>query len=787
MNNSYSAGRRTPTRLRSLARAVSAIVAAGGPTVVAAQNQSGALEEVIVTARKREENLQDIPQSIQAFTAADIERYGIRGVQDYARFIPAMSYVSTSPGQTKLVFRGIADSAAPYIADPTVGMYLDEQPLTTYSQTPEVRAVDIERIEALSGPQGTLYGASSQSGTLRLITNKPNTEAFAAQINAGVNTIEHGGTGFEYDAMVNVPINDRLAVRLVGFHARDAGWIDNVLGQSWDRAPDRSPIRGPSTNAEFVDNNVNSIDWYGGRASVRWHVTDDWTVTGIYSHQQSAADGWNDYDPTLPGISTVKFNPEFRDDVWHALSLTIEGDLGFAQLISATSYFSRSIQYEFDSTVYQAYLNYDGTTYDFGPEPSGKSRLKQRDRRWTQEVRLSHEGSRWDWTLGLFYQYSDEKWDNNIFHRDYRNSDGFAAWQAYYGPLAPTDIAWHSNEANSREDIAVFGEVTFRLTDKLDLIFGGRYYDVTTDRVYTLWQPSSRPAYQLDLTGPDDGFLPKAAIQYSFDDDKMIYALYSEGYRTGGINRSRGQPTLPQQYDSDLLKNYEAGIKTQWLDGRLQINLTGYHMVWQDFQLEVTDPSVNLPPPDNQPFQTMVANLGDAVADGLDFDVSAVLIPGMDVGVNGTWLIRNETDEPFTVTDPRLPGEPTLDLPKGTRLPLSAFFSASAYLDYTWPVQQLGGDMFFRFQYSYEGHSVNYLVPDNSEPFPRLRQDAYHIADAKFGLMRETWDVELYVNNLWDERPELWRDNDGERFWGGDRSVTSTPRTLGLRFRKYFK
>ena len=780
---------------RLLAKAISAAVAGSGMMAVhAAQDgaQKSVLEEVVVTARKRTENLQDIPQAVVAFTTDDILRYGFKSVEDYARFIPSMNYVSTSPGQTKLVFRGVADSATPYIAEPTSAMYLDEQPLTTYSQTPEVRPVDIQRIEALSGPQGTLYGASSQSGTLRLITNKPDPTAFAANMNAGLGGVDHGELTYDVDGMVNIPlIDNKLAVRLVGFHAHDGGYIDNVLGLSWDKDAAGNPIRGPGTNADVVKNDVNSVEWWGARASIKWLVNDDWSATGMYNYQRSYAGGWNDFDPTVGDLKTVKFQKEWREDQWHQLGLTIEGNLGWANLVSATSYFNREINYQQDGTVYHAYLKfvsyYDHTlypqydVYNFGPQPSGRIWLHQLDRRWTQEVRLSHEGPKWNWTVGFFYQGAEEKWDYRSYHRNFAGSQAFDAWKLLYGPLPDTSVAWNSGESSTHDDIALFGEVSYNLTDKLTLTFGGRYYNVDVSRYYFVRQPMPHVSYILDVNAKEDGFLPKGEVQYHFTDDKMIYALYSEGFRTGGINRSRGNPILPRQYDSDLLKNYEAGVKTQWLDNRLQINASGYHMDWENIQLELTDPSYFL----GEPYQTMVANIGSAVIDGIDWDISAVPTSGLELGFSATYLFSDEIAEQVFVTAPGLPASDALVIPKGSRLPLSPEFSAAAYAQYTFPVAQWNGDGYVRFQYSYTGNSVN-MLNQSPEPFPRLTQASYDIGDLKIGFERPTWAIEAYINNLWDERPQIYLSNFGERYWGGDRVTTARPRNFGVKFRREF-
>ncbi len=757
-----------------------------------ASNNSG-LEEIIVTATKRSENLQNVPESLLAFTTKDIQRYGFKGAEDYVRFIPSLTDVSFTPGSTTFVFRGVANSATPYLADPTVGVYLDEQPLTTYDITPEVRPVDIQRIEALTGPQGTLYGASSESGTVRIITNKPDLSKFSANINVDGGAVYHGEGQYQVDGMVNIPIiPNTLGVRLVAFSAHDAGYIDNVLGLDYNKVGGQ-PVRGPLNNANAVKSNFNGIDWLGGRAEIKWNVNDKWSALVTYMYQQSQANGWNSIDPTLPGDApkVVKFFPEYHDDVWHQLGLTIKGDLGFAQFLSSTSYFNRGIRYQSDQTVYQSYLNfatyYDPAkypqydTYNFGPNARGYSALKQRDWRITEEARLSHDGPKWKWTLGFFYQDANEKWDEHIHHLGYANSAGFAAWQALYGPIPPTDVAWHSNESNDRKDYAVFGEVTYSLTDKIDLIFGGRYYDTKVSRIYFVQQPQGRLAYELHVSAPDSGFLKKFGIKYHYSDDKMAYFIYSEGFRAGGINRSRGNPVLPRTYKSDNLINYEAGVKTQWLDKRLQVNLTGYHDIWKNMQLESFDPSYYL----GGLFQEMVANIGDAEIDGIDFDVTAVPFPGANVGVSGTYLITDSTSTPLNVTAPGLTPDQGLHVPKGRRLPLAAKFNLAAYVQYSWPVAYFDGNAYARFQYSYTGPSYNYLA-DSPEPYPRLKQAAYDIGDVRVGFQKNSWEVDAYVKNIWDERPDLYNSNSGERFWGGGRILTSRPRSFGVQIHKSF-
>lgn len=817
---------------RKLFTAITAALAAGGSGLVVAQTNgeadaesaAGVLEEVHVTARKREENIQDIPQSILAFSQAEIDRVGIKNLQDVAKFVPSLTVVGQSAGLQKIVFRGIADSPRPFIAESSAAVYLDEQPLTMGAQTPDVRPIDLERIEALSGPQGTLYGASSQSGTLRYIVNKPDPTQFEGNIGGGVHNIDQGDTGWDADATINIPlVKDRLAIRLVGFGAKDAGYIDNVLGNTPGHIDFETgeQVPGNKTNAAYVEKDFNSADWVGGRISARWLMTDAWSATGIYNYSNLEVHGYNDFDPTTGDLQTIKFKNELWDDEWSNFQLTIEGDLGFAQLTSSTSYFERDTAYQFDSTSFTAYYHsvlgvygrgscgsnpyyayyniYDfatacelnGTGYDFDDgDPTGFFRNDQRDTRWTQEVRLNGSTSRWDWTAGFFYQEAKQKWVYGTHVDDYTRTESWAAFNAIYGPLDPTDLRWSSSEENKRTDIAIFGEATFNMTEQWKLLFGARWYDSDIERIYTQSAPGTAPPNVSTPFGSDDGVLPKIGVQYFFKEDRMVYALYSEGFRTGGINRARGNPTLPIQYESDLLKNYEFGLKSRWMDGRLQLNVIGYHMLWEDMQLELTDPSWAY----GEPFQTVLANVGDAVNDGVDLDLNFLVNEHLSLGLVASYLFKNEIDEDVAVFDERAPEDLALYIPAGTQLPLTSDTKVSAFTQFDWPVDWFsGGDLFLRLQYSHTGDSYNRLVDndaagDEGDGYGgRVKQPAYSLWDLRGGFGSEDWEFMVYVDNLTDERAVVFHDTNADLFWGRDNIRTLRPRTFGMNLRRYFR
>mgnify|MGYP001181734422 FL=1 len=281
------------------------------------------------------------------------------------------------------------------------------------SWAPDVYPVDIARIEALAGPQSTLFGASSQSGAIRVITNKPDTEAFSANIGLGMSQMESGGMSHDIDATVNVPLSDNVAIRLAGFNSEDAGFIDNVLGTTVVDTVFGSGLGGLKNNSALVEDDINTVEWQGVRASVRWLVDDNWTVTATTNYQDLKADGFSDYDRTTGDLQTVKFADEFRTDEWTQTSVVIEGDLGFAQLVSATSYYDRDFLYQHDTQSYAAYFHYSlgiyygYATYDFGTDPVGALWNDQNHQSFTQELRLVGSTNRSNWTVGAFYQNSE--------------------------------------------------------------------------------------------------------------------------------------------------------------------------------------------------------------------------------------------------------------------------------------------------------------------------------------------------------------------------------------------
>jgi len=766
---------------------------------------SAELEEVVVTARQRAESTQEIPMMVQSLSGEEILKQGITTLEDFSRFVAGLNISTTTPGQNTIVFRGVSDGGG-FLVDPTAAIYLDEQPMSLTSAAPDIYPVDIARIEALAGPQSTLYGASSQSGAVRVITNKPDPDEFTANIGAGLGSTSKGGTSYELDATVNMPLSDTVAIRLSGFSATDAGYIDNVLGTTVVDDVFGSGLGGLKDNADMLDDDYNKVDWSGGRAAVRWLVDDNWSVTATANFQELEAGGYNDYDPSVGDLQTVKFAKEMRTDEWLQTSLVIEGDLGFAQLVSATSYYDRDMLYTNDTQIYTAYFHYSFgidsgyATYDFGVDPVGYLVNDQKNESLTQEIRLSGANDRLNWTVGGFWQESEEFWDFHTYVDGYRNSPAFAAWSYYYPGIAPTDAWWNSFQGTDRTDTALFGEMDIVLIeDRLTALIGGRWYDVDRELSYTVERPDGRVAQELpDRKAKDDGFIPKYGLELQINEDIMIYGVYSEGYRVGGTNRGRGidlgGPTLPVAYESDILENKEFGLKSTFADGRIVFNAVYYDMTWNDMQIEVTDPSFNLAsfsPVDGNgdpiygsiPFQVVVGNVGDATVKGFDIDFKALIGDNMEFGFNLTDIRDAYVEAPAFYDEPRAEGG---QIPSGldpqSALPLFADRSYSMYFEYS-GIELMGGEGAFRLQHNNVGASLNQL--NDGFTSARLKQGDYKVTDAIFTLDMDEWQARVYVNNLSDERGITYEDTqDFDPLWGRNSSNVIRPRNFGISLRR---
>ncbi len=603
--------------LTPLSAAVVSALSAGG-TAVAQESESDslAIEEIMVTATKRELSLQDIPHSIDVLSSVDLQRMGARNLEATLRALPSIGLVSLQPGQNSLVIRGITTEPFEYRNDAQVAVYLDEQPMSSNSQQVGFRNIDIARVEHLPGPQGTLFGASSQTGTIRYISNKPNTDGFSGQIEASGAATEGGDGSYDVNAILNIPlIDDKLAARIVAYSSEDGGYVDNVFGTS---------LSGNYDNADLVENNHNVYSVTGGRLHLLWNMTDNWSAMLSYVGENTEGLGAWDGDAGLDDYEVTRFQEEFRIDDWTSTSLTLSGDIGFADLSLTYTKFDRDIVYEYDNMTYtqsrdQNY-GYYCLSYYYGTSCLYYSNYyeslifnEQEQSRDATEIRLVSNGdSKLQWTVGAYYEDFLNEWYYGAKIPGLENTTMWASAQAYaqryatptyYNdyvpnpnqayPLAVTDVSYSNTFSQSTKQTAVFGELGYDITDKLNIFGGLRWAEFERDQFEAYDFPGGLLPTGDRISGDgsfrsvstEDDTIHKLGIRYQIDDSRMIYALKSQGFRVGGSNspRSVGTGRVPQFYTGDFLDNYEFGIKSTWMDDRLTLNASVFYMEWKDY------------------------------------------------------------------------------------------------------------------------------------------------------------------------------------------------------------
>jgi iron complex outermembrane recepter protein len=819
-------------------------------TPVFAQDGAATLEEVIVTARKRAESVQDIPSSIQAISGEDIREMGARGMADYTRFMPSVNMINYGNGSSSVIFRGATVDGGGYVAQATSSVYLDEISITSTGDQPTVRMVDIARVEALAGPQGAIYGSDAQAGTLRILTNKPVMNDWEVVLDGSVRDGQEGEASWDGSIVANLPIvDDTLALRVVAFGAKDGGFIDIAPGHT----PDTNVVNGPGywpsgfgdlDNSKYVDDDVNDSEIAGWRATLRWDMTENWSATLGALHQETDSGAYNFYDPYAGDLEKVTFFDDWSEDEYDLYSLTIEGDLGFAQLVSATSYYDRESEYQQDITAYHHYWAgaywscggaFDATGLDpdvyywYYFTPDGKAIYNgayclaptvdgdylstindtAEQERFTQEIRLSSSGDTIDWLAGVYYEDSTNAWHDwfaDVTDGDFQDSIALDYYENFLdgGEATYPDarVAWSSDSKTDWEQYAVFGEVVWHATEKLDLTAGGRYFDRENVNYYFVERPNSRTLEEYsdgveEHKGDETEFAPKLSVSYSFTDDVMAYALYTVGYRPGGTNRSRGQPFFPNNYEADEMTNYEIGMRSTLFEGAGRFNATAFYMDWADYQMELVDPSnqncpatgpSKIPGVCGQPWQVVIGNAGDAHILGVNVEFDWAINQNWVFGMNAEWLeAENDTD---------LRDKYGLDVKKGQKLPTVADWTGAAWINYEYPIERWGNSVFARLQWSYRGESNNILEStpaDGSSPNPQLVNPSSDIGDLIVGMRGDTWEVTAFVNNLTDERA-VYNIDSGAYEWGAasvadgrahtQKNYINRPREYGLRFIK---
>jgi iron complex outermembrane receptor protein len=740
------------------------------------------LEEVVVTAQKREENLQSVPVSIQALGAQKLQELQVSDFADYVKFLPSVSFKTAGPGFTNIYMRGVAsgENANHSGPRPSVGVYLDEQPITTITGPLEIHVYDIARVESLAGPQGTLYGASSQAGTIRIITNKPSTAGFDAAYDVEVNHVDHGDWGYGAEGFVNQPLSERAAVRLVGWYQHDAGYIDNVRGTR------TYPTSGITiNNFNSAKNNYNDVNTVGARAALKIDLDDNWTVTPMVMAQSQDTNGLFAYDPRVGDLKVTHFYPEGSKDKWVDAALTIEGKLGNLDITYAGAYLKRNVDTQQDYSDYSYFYDtaYGGYITDAAGHlinPSQTIRGKDRYTKQSHEFRVaSPADQRLRFVTGLFYERQTHNIEQNYM---------IAGFDPALSVSGHPGTIWLTKQLRTDIDYAAFGEATFDVTPKLAVTGGVRFFKAdnslkgffgfgsgfssSTGEAACFGPPvvSGGPCTNLDKNTKENGHTYKLNATYQLTDNKMVYATVSTGFRPGGINR-RG--SLPP-YKSDFLTNYELGWKTTWADGRVRWNGAVYYDTWKDFQFSFLGANG----------LTEIRNAAQAEMKGVETDINWRASEGLTIFGSASYTDAKLTKPycPDLITNPSCAG--TVAAPAGTRLPITPKFKGNVTARYEWDVGEYRAHL--QTSIVYQGSSTADLRTVESGIIGTL--PAYTTADFTAGVRRGKMTFEGFIKNAFDKRGEVTRYAECATQVCGPQTyiVPIRPMLVGLRFGQDF-
>jgi iron complex outermembrane recepter protein len=783
------------------------IDAAQGHTSELAPIDTGALEEIVVTAQKRVEDLQKVPISIAVLSGEKLEQLQASSFDDYAKYLSSVNFQSNGPGQAQLYFRGIssANDGNHSGSLAATGLYLDETPVTTIGNSLDLHIYDVQRVEALAGPQGTLYGASSLSGTLRIITNKPDPTQFSAGYDVKADKFgDGGGPGGGFEGFINVPLNDRAAIRLVGYYEHDGGYITNTPATyTYQRAvaPGGYPPEGvpadPLTvnNTAFAKKNFNDVDTYGGRAALKVDLNDQWTITPSVVYQHQLANGVFNYDPAVGDLRVTDYSPDFNVDHWYQSALTVEGKISNWDLMYSGGWFERQVDHQYDYAEYS--MAYDRIAYTLAHLVDNNGHVINaaeqgihidRYTKQTQEIRItSPVDYRVHGTAGAFYQRQTDHVqfmqlvDNNgdpLASRNLISNPALNPTEIYSVDGSPGDL-YVTNEQRTDRDYALFADGTFDITDSLKLSAGVRgfvadnsmngffgYGEVNGELASTgegscttpIVFNSAAPCSNLNKQVRESGETHRVNLTYQINPDVMIYGTYSTGFRPGGVNRvpyfklpdGTHEPVPP--YNADTLTNYELGWKSAWLEHRIRLNGAIFYEKWNNLQTGVIGANGI----------TSIFNAGNAASKGIETELSWNVLDNLNISVSGTYIDARLTTDfcqfilvnnvPTTVTS--CSSNPSqLLAPAGTRLPVTPNLKANAIARYQFVVN--GFSSFVQGAVLHQASSSTYL---NTSQNQEIGDDpGFTTVDFSVGTGKDNWKLQLYIENAFDERGVLDR------------------------------
>ena len=780
-----------------LSAGVSALAVLMAFPAMAADTAASEVEELVVTARKRDEALIDVPFSIAAQSEKAMREHGVTNVEELSRTVAGFTVQNLGPGQSQVAIRGI--SAGQIVRDQPgvkeqVGVYLDESVISLSLFTPDLDLFDLNRVEVLRGPQGTLYGSGSLSGTVRYITNQPDTEKFGGVLEGTLSKVQGGDVGGDLKGAINIPLNPQAALRITAYASEFPGFIDAL-----------QPGGG-------VKKDVNDGYRRGVRAALLFKPSENLSITPRITYQKIDVDGFNRVDlfnilanpftttrpkATLGGLKQFTQLKEKFEDEFFLADLTLQYDMGDLRFTSISSYTDRNVLVRRDATaltgsITGGSIGLSPAVYTINAPLDDTTDVKS----YTQEARVSSTGEGpFQWVVGAFYSRID---------RDYAQDLTVAGFSAATGiptasTVAPTDHLYFSVVPYKQTQYALFGEATYSVTDRFDITAGLRYADYKETRTLTFDGIFADKTIAVPGKTKADSWAPRVILAYEVSDDVTLNAQVSKGFRLGGINDPLNRPLCTPadiatfgslstpSFKSETVWNYETGVKAKLNGGAGSLSLAGFYADISNLQATIDAGSCS---------SRIIANVDSAKSTGFDAEFAYRLTDNFDIAATASY-----NDAKLTSSLKDAAGRPIQGLRDGNRLPTVPRFQASFSVGYEREFGD-GLEAFSNLTFQHVGKRFTQISDQENDPatatlfrnvgatsvavlsFP-LSLPSYDIVNLRVGVRGEGWEGALFVNNLGDERARLAIDRErGLRARYG--FLTNPPRTYGVTVRKEF-
>jgi iron complex outermembrane receptor protein len=788
-----------PTKL-SCAIALAVAVGASGTALAAGQ-----LEEIVVTATKRSESAQDIPITVQAIGEQALEDLGISNFKDYIRNLAGVTSGGRGPGRNEVFIRGVSVGkgglkiAGAVGSEPTVSFFLDEAPISIGGRNIDPYMTDMSRVEVLPGPQGTLFGASSQAGTVRLITNKPVFNDFEAGMDASISSTSGGEMSNSVEGFINIPlIDDKLAARFAVYNAKEGGYIDNIRSTKQISLQNPTlqayaafgivPERAVVNNNAYAEDDFNDATYTGIRSSVKYAINDDWDVLLQHLHQEIETEGVWDFDPALGDYNSQSFTPDEGDDEFDHTSWTVNGRVGNLDLVYTGSYLDRSVEAISDYSGYAdsgpfiPYYICDYPSYATCGQPDLFLDQVFEVERTTHEIRVATDADKSIRGIVGIFNDDTETVERGDWNYQASIDKGFVPNSPISGSTAsnpnarPAGVTFFNDFTRGKKETSVFGEIAFDFAEDWTLSLGARRYDLELSLVGSsnfgnrgVDRDSGQNVDEILKDSSPASFTDtifKANLQWQMNDDIMFYTTVSEGYRPGGFNRNGGAslvagvgPFIPDFFKSDELLNFELGWKTSLLDDSLRLNGAAYMIEWDGMQVTTLDFNIS-----NLAF---INNTADSEIKGIEFDAAWAMNDNLTLFANFSY---NDTE----LT--RVPPNIVSIAPEGSALALAPEIQYVVRGRYEWDVAE--GGAFAQAAYAYTDDTVSSI---NLGALEQL--DSYNTLDLTLGYARDDWSATLFVQNATNELAEVFISSEDNIL----KTTPNRPRTIGLRFSYKFQ